>query len=415
MEGNEILKARMAEAGYTQAELADEINAVLLAGGHRGTVSDRTVRNWLTGTSSWPHRRQRAALETVFLCQPEELGFSPPANAGSNSVEDANSVHRRTFIAVTAKAAIAAGTPAGVRPGVGLSDVQKLRGKLADLWRADDQSGGSTTLEHRALKLAQQTLHIQRHGSATQCIRSRLYALAASFTAMAMWAAVDSRRLADAQRHLESAVTLAGLSGDAQVQHQTWRYAAMLAEQRGRYIDAIAASEAAMATGVHRSDPLYASLSHTSLALGSALAGDSVRALRALDRAASSFDRADLVLPRPASMSFYTEGELHGLTGITWYRIGQADRAEFHAHRCLSALRPGQHRNRVYYTVQLALAQLGQEDVDLASHTAADVWELADASGGRVPYLLRKFTAALNMHAPDAAATTDWNERIRTA
>jgi hypothetical protein len=189
----------------------------------------------------------------------------------------------------------------------------------------------------------------------------------------------------------------------------------MLAEQRGRYIDAVAASEAAMATGVHRGDPLYASLSHTSLALGSALAGDSVRALRALDRAASMFDRADLVLPRPASMSFYTEGELHGLTGITLYRLGQADRAEFHAHRCLAALRSDQHRNRVYYTVQLALAQLGQEDIDLASHTAADVWELADTSGGRVPYLLRKFTAALNTRAPDAAATAEWNDRIRTS
>ncbi|MEV0988729.1 hypothetical protein [Streptomyces sp. NPDC049949] len=33
----------------------------------------------------------------------------------------------------------------------------------------------------------------------------------------------------EAQRYLEQAVTLAGLSGDGQVQHQTWRYAAMLA------------------------------------------------------------------------------------------------------------------------------------------------------------------------------------------
>ncbi|MFE2844687.1 hypothetical protein ACFXKS_14155 [Streptomyces scopuliridis] len=49
MEGNESLSGAMHERGYTQAELADAVNARLMSLGYEGTVSDRTVRNWLTG------------------------------------------------------------------------------------------------------------------------------------------------------------------------------------------------------------------------------------------------------------------------------------------------------------------------------------------------------------------------------
>ncbi|MEU4385035.1 helix-turn-helix transcriptional regulator [Promicromonospora sp. NPDC023805] len=76
MGGNQILKTRMAESGFTQAELAEAVNADLRAAGYEGTVSDRTVRNWLTGKTRWPHHRQRAALEALFNCPVTELGFT---------------------------------------------------------------------------------------------------------------------------------------------------------------------------------------------------------------------------------------------------------------------------------------------------------------------------------------------------
>lgn len=56
-------------------------------------------------------------------------------------------------------------------------------------------------------------------------------------------------------------------------------------------------------------------------------------------------------------MDFYTLGELHGLTGITHYRLGQGEQAEYHSHLCLAALRPEQHRNRAYYTAQSGSAK----------------------------------------------------------
>ncbi|MGX1799446.1 XRE family transcriptional regulator, partial [Streptomyces albidoflavus] len=66
MAANTYLAEALTEAGHTQEELAEAVNDYLRALGRAGTVSDRTVRNWLTGKTRWPHPRQREALEAVF-------------------------------------------------------------------------------------------------------------------------------------------------------------------------------------------------------------------------------------------------------------------------------------------------------------------------------------------------------------
>ncbi|WP_405619624.1 hypothetical protein OG292_32445 [Streptomyces sp. NBC_01511] len=252
-------------------------------------------------------------------------------------------------------------------------------------------------------------MNLQQNGSATSRVRGRLYALAATFTATAMWAATDSRRLDDAQRHMEKSVTLAALSGDGQAQHQIWRYPSALAGQRGRWADAVGASEAAMANSVHGRDPLYASLSHARLAVSLPGLGERTRTRRALDRADEAFARADPEAFRPMSMDFYTRGELDGLTGIAHLRLGDAERAEFHLHRCLAALRPDQRRDHAYYTLHVAfaqLAQLGQLDIDRACSTAATVVPPPGSTPtGRIPHPLKTFTQQLNRRTPDVRPT----------
>ncbi|WP_329468716.1 Tat pathway signal protein [Streptomyces sp. NBC_01431] len=379
--------------------------------GRVGTTSERTVFRWLSGENRWPREPQRLALAAITGRSPTDLGFVPNRRAPSQE----EPVKRRTFVTAATGTVLAVGAPtAAARPTVGFTEVKELRDELTALWLTDDTTGGGTELENRAKGLAARTLGLQRNGSATQRVRGHLYSLAASFTAAAMWAAVDARHFDDAQRHLEEAITLAGLSGNAQVQHQAWRYAAMLASQRGRYTDSVAAAEAATNTRVHRADPLYASLSHSRLALSAADAGDRPRALRALDRAAASFAHADPGANRPASMDFYTEGELHGLAGATLLRLDNGERAEFHTHRALAALRPDQHRNRAYYTAQAALTQLRQGDIEQAVATAHHVIPPAGAATGRVPHLLGKFTSALTMRAPDTAVTREWIEHTQT-
>ncbi|MFE5537706.1 hypothetical protein [Streptomyces sp. NPDC056492] len=114
-------------------------------------------------------------------------------------------------------------------------------------------------------------------------------------------------------------------------------------------------------------------------------------------------------------MAFYTRGELHGLTGIIHYRLGEAEKAEFHAHRCIADLREDQHRNRAYYLSQAALAQVAQGDVEQAVATATRVIAPTGADSGRVPHLLGSFTSALNQAAPKSVVTRQWNDRTRTA
>lgn len=405
MAANVELAARMAELQLTRAELAERMNDTIeQLTGRRGLVTDRTVRRYLSGESRRPQGRQRMALEAVFGCTAEALGFAPP----SGDLE--KPLFRRTFMAAAAGSAVA--VTVSSRPTVGRTDVNRLGTELVRLIAMDDVKGGGTPAEARALGLARHTMALQQNGSATQRVRGHLYALAAAFTAAALWAAVDSRQLDRAQRHLESAVTLAGLSGDGQVQHQVWRYAAMLADQRGRHADAVAAAEAAMATSVHRSDPLYASLSHARLALALPGTGDRDRALRSLDRAADSFARADLTRHRPASMDFFTHGELDGLTSIAHLRLGRAEEAEYHAYRCLGALRTDQHRNRAYYTAHAALAQLAQGDAEQACATAqAAIPPVGSSDTGRIHHLIRTFTTDLNRLAPGAEITRTWNQQ----
>jgi hypothetical protein len=403
----------MDQAGFTQVELAEAVNAELRQAGHEGSVSERTVRYWLTGKTACPYWKQRAALEAVFGCTIEQLGFTPSDQRKRPALPQEDPLRRRTFLTASTGTALAAGY---TRRTIGTPDVHRLREHLAELWLLDDQEGGGPELEKRALRLCSYTEELQQNGNATSRIRSRLYALAATFTATAMWAAVDSRCLDRAQRHMEKAITLAGLSGDGQVQHQIWRVASALASQRGRWADAVAASEAAMATSVHRRDPLYASLSHVRLAVSLPGTGDFARTLRALDRAETAFDRADLGLWRPASMGFYNRSELEGLTGIAYLRIGQPGKAEFHLHRCLAALRPDQHRNRALYSAHVAFAQLEQLEAEQACTTAARVIPpRGSTESGRIPHLLTTFTERLNRLAADAPVTREWNARTLTA
>ncbi|MDX2819934.1 Tat pathway signal protein [Streptomyces ipomoeae] len=415
---NHALAAWMDKQQMDAGELADCVNnALAQLTGAEGKASERLVYRWLSGENQWPQAKYQQALVMVTGRSITDLGFVPRSGGTGGPAPREGRVKRRAFMTATGGTALALATsaPAAARPTVGTSDVLRLRGELARLYLMDDEQGGTTALENAALGLVEETRGLQQNGSATQKTRSRLYALAAAFTATAMWAAVDSRRLDDAQAHLNSAIHLAGLSGDGQVQHQIWRYAAMLADQRGRYADSVAAAEAAMNTRAHRTDPLYASLSHARLALSAASAGDRPRAVRAMTRAADAFGRAELARPRPASMDFYTLGELHGLTGITHYRLGHGENAEFHTHQALAALRPEQHRNRAYYTAQTALAQLQQGEAEQACATATTVIPEPGATTGRVSHLLGTFTASLTMRAPGAAITRAWTERVRTA
>ncbi|MFC4035750.1 hypothetical protein ACFO3J_30395 [Streptomyces polygonati] len=161
---NQALTRALSEAGMTQAGLAEVVNDYLRAGGHEGTVSDRTVRHWLTGKTGWPHTRQREALRAVFGCTAAELGFAP-AGTGDPAEELEQPVRRRDFLAAstaTTAAIVAPLAATGRSTAVGTSDVIRLRNGLDDLTQLDQVRGGHESLEQAALAGAVQALTLQK-------------------------------------------------------------------------------------------------------------------------------------------------------------------------------------------------------------------------------------------------------------
>lgn len=103
--------------------------------------------------------------------------------------------------------------------------------------------------------------------------------------------------------------------------------------------------------------------------------------MRAIASAEQSFSRQS-ELERPPWIGFYDQAEFDGLTSIVWLRLGESDRAEFHLHRALAAIRPDFVRNRTYYSAHLSLAQAQQGDLELACITGDQTAEMLSTVRG---------------------------------
>ncbi|OUC91313.1 hypothetical protein CA983_39865 [Streptomyces swartbergensis] len=404
----------MQEAGFKQAELAEAVNGQLWASGYDGTVSDRTVRNWLTGKTRWPHPRQREALEAVFGCRAEELGFSPPAARRPTTQPEAP-VRRRNFLTATTGTVAAAVPFVGVPPQVGTSDVLRLRSGLDALMELDDTRGGHEGLERAALSGAADALEKQKLG-ATQRIRLRLFSIAADYTATAAWSALDARQADRAQALLGRALYLAGMAQDPVAEMRVWNSYAMLAHQRGEHTEAVDSGLAAQATAVTKRDPMFASLAHARTAIGHSNLGDRQAALRSLGHAEEALGKVDRDQPRPSWLAFYGPAELMAMTAIVRDRIGDAAEAEAASHKALGAIPEQFRRNRALATTRLALAQLHQRDIDQACSTASTAFELMAGTPipGRMRSLLGDFYRDLITLAPDAGIAREWGDRFRS-
>jgi tetratricopeptide (TPR) repeat protein len=328
-------------------------------------------------------------------------------------------VLRRDFASAAAGLTAAAvmplsSTAAGLR--VGMTDADRLERAFSQLVAADNKFGGTLKLETRALAFAHHAMELQSVGHATQLVRARLYYLAAQFTGTALWAAVDAHEPERAQRHLDRAMTLAGMSGNREVMLRLWGHAAVLASQQKRHQDALAAAQAGRASAACRMDPLYRSLAAARLAGIQASGGERTAALRNLELAVGAFEQADHAAQRPSWMGFYDWSELDGLSALVMARIGEHDQSEAYLHRTLWRLRPEYTRNRVYYSAHLALAQLRQGDVEQACATAGSVLPAtsADSLTGRISQLLGTFARELSAAAPNSCFATQWTDQYAT-
>ncbi|WP_405796249.1 Tat pathway signal protein [Streptomyces sp. NBC_01506] len=413
---NDAFASWLHRHGMSVRELTCLVNrAIENLTGRYGTVNERHIYKLLRGEHTSPNALMKAALHSVTGRTAPELGFVPRGRQNSDSpAPEDDPVYRRAFLAAATAAGASLTAPSATRRRLGSADVDRMNAKLAALVSMDNKYGGTAELQRHAGALAQETVRLQNSHAASSRIRSELYGVAAAFTASAMWAAIDGRRLNEAEPYLHQAVTLAGLANNRHVLFRVWGHAGIMYRHLGRPADAIAAGEAARATSVTRSDPLYASLALARLATFHADAGDERSALRSIGLAQDSYDRADQTKHRPPWMGFYDQAELNSSAAFTHLRLGKWEDAELHAHRCLALLRPDLERNRALTYANLALAQLGQGEVEPAV-TAARTVPAEMAGHGRVSMLLRDFTTRLRSVAPHSPETTSWLDHRKAA
>ncbi|MFJ8001896.1 XRE family transcriptional regulator [Streptomyces sp. NPDC096310] len=417
---NTALELWMAEHGHSSNSLADAVNGALeRLTGRAGGLDGSSIRSWKAGRVKWPKSATRKALEDVTGLPAIALGFIP---RGRTSLappppQKDPGMKRRTVVGGIAAAAAAAAAPGTAAPRrIGMSDVDRLRTRFAEVIASDHRHGGQLGIEQRAAALADEALNLQNSGSATQRVRSNLYACAASFRSSAMWAAIDGRRYDDAKGHMREAQALAEMSGDQAIKFRIWSHAGTMYRHLGRPADALAANDVARHLHVTRRDPLFASLG---LARQSAICGaaqDRIGTRRAFELAQDAMLRADPADFRPVWMlAFYDQAELDSLALSAFLALGDYQTAEFHAHRCLSALRPHMRRSLAITTTRLAHAQLAQGAADAATVTAMSVPSNAATQHARVSRMLQEFGAALRATAPGSSTAQIWTEHTRDA
>jgi tetratricopeptide (TPR) repeat protein len=412
---NAALREHLRELELTQSELAFRMNtAIEKLTGRYGTVSERTIYDMLTGKTRWPQTRQRVALEAVFGCTVEELGFRPPGLSHRPTPRPEQPVKRRFFLTAAAGTVSSATMPfLAAPPAVGTTDVIRLRTVLDNLVGIDDQRGGHNALEKAALAGASRALDLQQR-PASERTRERLYSLAADFTTTAAFSCIDSFALERAQLHLDQASTLAGLSQDPIAQLHVWNSISFLALYRGRPHEAVAATRAAQSTTSIRQDPFLSSLAQARAATGLAETGDRQAALRSVGRAVDTLGRTS-DKPRPSWTAFYGLGEIECISTLVYHQLDSPENAEAAAHRALSATPPSFRRNQAQISMYLAKAQLGQGDAELACSSAHRAIDLMDGNPvpGRMRTLLGDFHRALIAAAPNSSVSNEWTERAR--
>ncbi|MFD3514877.1 XRE family transcriptional regulator [Streptomyces sp. NPDC058657] len=411
---NMALEAWMDEHQYSANGLAKEANTALEhLTGKPGTYDGRQVREWRSGRVRWPNAATRTVLEHLSGRSATDLGFVPRGRTSPTAASpQEDPMLRRTLVAGSISTVVAAAAPgASSTRKIGMADVERLHEKFAAVVASDHKRGGQPDIENRAAVLADKALNLQNAGSASQRVRSHLYATAASFRSSAMWAAIDGRRFQDAIAHMREAQTLAELSGDQAIKFRIWSHAGSLYRHLGRPADARAANDVARNLHITRRDPMFASLGMARQMAIQGIAHERNGLPRTFDQAREAMVRADPDAFRPVwLLAFYDEAELHSLALTAHLSAGDWSTAEYHAHQCLAALKPHMLRSRAIATSRLAQAQLAQRDVDTATQTAMEVSPEAATQHARVSRMLQEFGAALRATAPGSVSARTWTE-----
>jgi tetratricopeptide (TPR) repeat protein len=408
---NARLEARIDTLGFSQAELARQVNiAIARLTGSPGSVTDADVRRWLRYDTKWPQDRIRLCIEEVLDASSEDLGFIPRRKKSRSSSEEERVKHRREFLTAAGATSLSLAVPQPTPRGrLGATDVHRFHQDYVSILRLDRAVGGSRKVENLGIELALRIQSALAAGGASARVRDGLHRVAAEALASAAFAAIDASSPQRARRHLDKAMTLAGLSRAGETAFRIWDHLMLTSSQRENHGEAAAGADVMKRSAAARRNPLYASLAHMRNANALARLRLRADALRAHGLAEKNFERrADE--PRSDWIRFYGRAEFDALSSYMWTAMGDHDRAEFCLHRTLAAI-PGELvRDRALYTAHLALAQARQGELELACATGAKAFALLPSGSQRTSNTLARTREVLVASGSKAPEVAEWIE-----
>lgn len=360
----------------------------------------------------------------LLLLDPAEPVDTPwtheTALAVLSRVNESAALDRRGFLILTGEDLVAAAAtwsltpPEPAAPGVeggriGAEAVQSLQARVERLWHLDDRLGGGSCLEAARADLGMVTalLRAARYNSDTA---QGLMRAAAGLARFAGWAAFDSGLHAAAQRYWHAALRASHAAEDVPQGVYVLSNLALQAIYTGDGRTAIRLIELARS----RADRAHA----TMLAILDTWQARAHSLLGEVREAAHLLNRADEVWSRrhpeddPPWVYWMPQPSLTAEAGTTLAAMGEPRRAEEFLRQGLAGLPEEAARERDLYLIRIAEAQLRDQRLAEAVHTAA---EAVDATAGVESVRVRERIADFVRQLPPGQPLTELRDRLRAA
>lgn len=385
---NTVLAAYLAETGFTQAGLADAVNAVVEdLTGIPGRASDRWVRMLVDGSIRWPRNHYRRALEIILQAPIDELGFQCPINAVSDSHAAPPATASQTRLSS--------------------ADVVRLRAPLDHLVRSADTCGAAM-LAPRAAEHATACQNMLRNAVVSERVERAMYVLIGDYWAAAGWFALDSGDPLSAQRYLDAGLRAAGIARDGSLQAYVWSVTEKCVRLRGDYGQALAVARTGLASATARRDPRVRGAFHALTAMNLSRRGEAGQAQRSLGRAFDALDSVTTAEPA-GRWSFASPGFVAASGASVSLTLGQLQHAERYGNQALETTHTSHTRNYALRRLSLARIYLEMRELDAACAHASSVLALAQELHSRHLVNRLEYMHKLLDKWHTASVVRDWN------
>ncbi|MDO0909386.1 hypothetical protein QQM39_00455 [Streptomyces sp. DT2A-34] len=427
---NQALRALLAEAGWSGAQLAREVNALSLAQGTVLRYDRTTVAHWLAGSrprlpvpslvAEALSRRLGRSVRTqdTGLIDGVDAGLTPgaPVSEGSGVDRLDHLLHTtgRCGIAMAGAYSLAAlAIPPGRVPAGGTPDptlrspasatraqVESARELLA-VFSCSDAAFGAGSILRPLRQYLSATLLPWLRGDMKPAVRRDLFTVAAQLTYLCAFAHFDMNRHAEAQHFYLASIELAREAGDRVGYALGLRGLSVQAHALRHFPEAHRLAEQAVTVGLRHTPPHQQAFLLGQLGVAQAGHGDTghtrslAAAERCLERSSSGTSPVGAFHPGSLALQHAAVAKSRGDHRAVVGALGVSLR-----------LRPaGEHRSRALGLAELAEAQLTAGHLEQACVTWHGFLELyPQIHSDRADERLRALAARLRPHAATPAA-----------